>query len=81
LVVGVDAIEPSRRLVVNRRPGLAAVAAYACAAIVTFDHPVGIGRIDPEVVIVAVRRLDLRKGRSGVGRFPELQIGDIDRLP
>ena len=36
LVVGVDAIELRGRLVVDRRPGLAAVATYAGAAVVTF---------------------------------------------
>src|SRR6266403_9400 len=67
LVVGVDAIELRRRLVVNRRPGLAAVAAHAGAAVVAFDHTVRIGGIDPEVVVVAVRRLDFREARAAVG--------------
>src|ERR1700756_186062 len=80
LVVGVDAIELRRWLVVDRRPGLPTVAAYAGAAVVAFDHPVGIGRIDPEIVVVAVRRLDLDEARAPVGRFPKRQIGDIDRL-
>ena len=67
LVVGVDAIELRRRLVVDRRPGLAAVAAHAGAAVVAFDHTVRIGGIDPEVVVVAVRRLDFREARAAVG--------------
>src|SRR5215470_347607 len=40
LVVGVDAIELRRRLVVDRRPSPATVAAHAGAAIVAFDHPI-----------------------------------------
>src|ERR1700737_4757027 len=31
---------------------------YAGAAVITFDHPVGTGGIDPQIVVVAVRRLD-----------------------
>src|SRR5260221_2307303 len=70
LVVGVDAIELRGRLVVDRRPGLAAVEADAGAAIVALDHSVRIGRIDPEIMIIAVRRLDLREASAAIGRFP-----------
>jgi hypothetical protein len=31
-------------------------------------------------MIVAVRRLDLRKPSAAVGRFPKRKVGDIDRL-
>src|SRR6266481_2684147 len=72
LVVDVDAIKLRRRLVVDRRPRLAAVEAYAGAAIVAFDHPVWVTRIDPEIMIVAVRCLDLRKAGAAVGRFPKI---------
>jgi len=74
LVVGVDAIELRRRLVVDRRPGLAAVAAYAGAAVVAFDHPVRISRIDPEIMVVAMRRLNFREARPAVGRFPSFKL-------
>src|SRR5579872_4339166 len=80
LVVGVDAIELRRRLVVDRRPCLAAVEACAGAAVVSLDHPVRIGRIDPEIMVIAVGRLDLCEAATAVGRFPKLTIGDVDSL-
>src|ERR1700737_2622609 len=49
LVVGVDAIELRRRLVVDRRPGLAAVAAHEGPPVVAFDHTVRIGGVQPTV--------------------------------
>jgi hypothetical protein len=80
LIVDVDAIELRRRLVVDRRPGLAAIDADAGAAVVTLDHPFGVGRIYPEIMIVAVRRLDFGRASAAVGRFPQRKVGDIDRL-
>ena len=40
----------------------------------------GVVGIDPEVVVVAVRRRDLGEGRAAVGRLPHLQVGDVDRV-
>src|ERR1700720_749566 len=60
LVVGVDAIELRRRLVVDRRPGLAAIAAHAGAAVVAFDHTLRIGGVDPGVAVCPGRRIVFR---------------------
>src|SRR5215471_15435582 len=54
-VVGRDAIELSRRLIVLRGPGPTAVERDRRAAVVAEDHSVRIVRVDPEIVVVAMR--------------------------
>src|SRR5207253_918907 len=55
LRVGDHVIELGRRLVVDRRPALAAVLGDDRAAVVAVDDPIRIPRVDPEVVVIAVR--------------------------
>src|SRR5688572_18040733 len=56
LVVDVNVVELAGHLVVDGAPGLAAVEGDVGAAVVALDHALRIGRIDPEVVVVAVQR-------------------------
>ena len=53
---GVDGgvVELGGRLVVYGRPRLAAVEGDARAAVVPLDHALGVARVDPQVVVVAV---------------------------
>ena len=60
IVVQRDAIELRGGLLILSRPGSPAVGADVGAAVVAFDHPVGIIGRDPEIVIVAVRRANGR---------------------
>ena len=66
LVIRNNVVELRCRLIVERRPGAAAVEAHRGAAVVAFDHPHWILRIDPEIVIIAVRRLHLLIGLAAV---------------
>src|SRR5258708_35224833 len=68
LVVGIDAIELRRGLVVDRRPGLAAVAAHAGAAVVAFDHTVRIGGGRPKGRGVPAGRLGFRAAGAARAR-------------
>ena len=54
-----------------RRPRLRAVERHAGAAVVALDHPAGVRRIDPEIVVVAVRRRHLDERLAAVDRLPE----------
>src|SRR5437016_2846160 len=54
-VVGRDMVELRRGLVVLAGPSLAAVHADRRSAIAAFDHPIGVGRINPQAVVVTVR--------------------------
>ena len=60
-VVGGDVVELRGRLVVLSGPALAAVGGDGCAAVVAVDHALGIGGIDPEAVVVAMRSADRRE--------------------
>ena len=76
--IGVDAVELAGRLVIDRRPGVAAVEADLGAAIVALDHAIAVGRVDPDVVVVAVRGVDLGEVGAAVSGFPHGEVGDID---
>ncbi len=50
------------------------------AAVVALDHPIRVGRVDPEILVVAVRRRDRREGLAAVNRLPALQVQNPDRV-
>ncbi len=56
LVVGDHVIELGGWLVVLRGPVLPAIGADGCAAVIGINEPLRIGWIDPQAVIVAMRR-------------------------
>ena len=76
--VGGDVVELRGRLVVDRRPGVAAVERDAGAAVVALDHAARIGGVDPQIVIVAVRGRHAGEGLAAVGRLPRLQVEHPD---
>jgi hypothetical protein len=79
-VVGSHAIELGRRLVVVGGEVLAAVESDLCTPIIP-DHEVpGLLRVDPQVMVVAVWRLDRLEGLSAVLRLPEANVEDVDRI-
>ena len=77
-VVGIDPVDLRGRLVVDARPGLAAIEGYRGAAVVGVDHvPVVVG-IDPVIVMVAVGRLLLFERDATVDRFHERRVEHVD---
>ena len=78
VVVDGDAVELRRRLVVDRRPGRAAVRRHARAAVVALDHALRILRIDPQVMVVAVRHADGRERLAAVRRLVERDVQHVD---
>src|SRR5262249_14537583 len=79
-VVGRDSVELCGRLVHDRGPGPPAVEGDVGAAVVGIDHPVGVVRVDPEVVVVAVRDPDGRVGPAAVVGAVAAGVEDIDRF-
>ena len=74
-------------MIVDSRPGFAAVEGDACAAVVAFNHAPGVGRVYPKVVVVAVwhrHRGEVASAIDGlvgatfhdVYRFGVLGVGD-----
>ena len=68
-VIGVHAVELGCRLVLLGGPGLTAVQRDVRAAVVRVDQVVAVGRIDPLIVVVAVRRTHAGKCLAAVNRF------------
>ena len=77
LVVGGEVVELRRELVVDRRPGLAAVERHARPAVVALDHPLRVARVDPQLVVVAVRRGYPHEGLAPVRRLPHVQVQHV----
>ena len=71
LVVDPHAVDFCGRLIHLRRPGAAAVGGDVCAAVVRLDHDLAVFRVDPDVVVVAVRRAKRRERFTAVGGFEE----------
>ena len=61
-----------------RRPARAAIHRHDGAAVVAQDHPRGVVRIDPEIVVIAVSRVDEVVGRAAVGRLRQREVQDVD---
>src|SRR5207247_8745119 len=80
VVVGGDAIELRGGLVLERGPALAAVHGDRRATVVRLGHPQRIVRVDPEVVVVAVRRRDGRPRLPAVFRLVESDVDDVDAV-
>src|SRR5712692_6144025 len=71
LVIQPDAIDFSSWLIQLRRPGATAVERNIGAPVVGLDHDLAVFRIDPDVVIVAMRSAKDRKRLAAVGGFKE----------
>ncbi len=79
-VVGVDPVELRRGLIVLTRPALATVEGDVRPAIVGVDHPPGVVRIHPEIVIVAVGHLDRGKSLAAINGLHEGRVQNIHRI-
>ncbi len=64
LIICGDVIHLGSRLTIQPSPGLSAVKSDIGAAVISVDHSLVIFWINPEIVIVSVKRL-----RNGVKRF------------
>ena len=67
LVVDVHAVNLCGHLVVNRGPRLAPIEADIGATIVSLDHPLVVLGIDPQVVVVPMRRCNFPKTAAAIG--------------
>ena len=78
--VGGDVVVLGGRLVVEGRPRCAAVERDGRAAVVAFDHPQWVPRVDPHVVVVAVRDRLPRERLPRVARAIRVDVEDPHRL-
>src|SRR5580704_3134185 len=79
-VVDGDVVELRGRLIIFRRPGFRTVGRDGCAAVVSIDQAIGIGGIDPQAMIIAVRRVHRRECFSAVVRAIGRRVQDIDDI-
>ena len=80
LVIDNYVVELRGRLIILRRPVQPAIGADVSAAIIGVDEPLGIGWINPESVIVAVRRRKLREGLAAVDGAIRACIKDVNDI-
>ena len=77
-VVDDDVVEFGGGLVVVGRPGLAAVHGHLRAPVVRHHHAVGVVRMDPQVVHVAVRHGNHLEGRAAIHRPVQAGVERVD---
>ncbi len=80
IVVQRDSVELRSWLLILRGPGAAAVGAHVGAAVVRFDHAIGIVGRHPEIMNVAVGRANGVEGFAGIVRAIEAGVHREDRV-
>ena len=80
MTVEIEMVDLRCGLVVYARPGKPAIQGDASAAIVAMDHDAVVARMDPQVMVIAVGRGDLSEVMPAIGRFPEVQVVDVNRI-
>src|SRR6266540_2352220 len=78
--VGGEVIELGGGLVVDGGPRVATVERHAGPAIVALDHAARAPWVDPQIVVVAVRRGQLGEGTPAIARPPGLDVEHVDGL-
>ncbi len=79
-VVDDHVVELGRRLVHVTGPGRSTVQRHLRAAVVRHDHDLRVGRVDPEVVDVAVGHRNLLERLAAVHRAMEADVQSVDRV-
>ena len=79
-VIGGDVIELRRRLVIQRGPTGAAVRRDGRPAVIAVDQALRIVGIDPEAVVVTVRRADGREGLPTVDGAVRSGVEDVHNI-
>ena len=67
-------IEFCRGLVKYVGPALSSIQCYAGSPVIALDHAPGIGRINPQVVVIPVGKSYVEKRTTTIYRFPGLDI-------
>src|SRR6185312_8797667 len=80
LVVHVYVVELRGRLVVLRTPGRTAIARHGGTAVIRFDEQLGVVRVDPERVVVTVRRFEFVERLAAVVRNVHIDVRHVDRV-
>ena len=73
-------VELRSRLIVLRGPGLAAVGGDGCAAIIAVDHPPRVFWINPQAVIVAMRRTQRNESTAAISGARQGSVQDVNRV-
>ena len=79
-VVHRHVVELRRRLIVRLRPGLAAVVRDDGAAVAAVDEPIGVARIDPQPMMIAVPRRHEVERLAPVDRFEHSGVEPVDHV-
>src|SRR5205807_8603717 len=72
--VGGDVIQLGGGLVIDRRPRRTRVVGDHCTAVVAFDHALAVGRVDPQIVVIAVWDRERGERLAAVVGLPGLYV-------
>ena len=78
--VRVHGVELRGELVVDGAPRGAGVEGDVGPAVVALDHAPVVARVDPQIVVVAVRGRERGEVGARVGRFPHPEVVDVDAV-
>ena len=67
-------VEFCRGLVKYAGPALSTVEGHTGSPVIPLDHAPGIGRVNPEVVVITVGKGHVEKRSAAINRFPGLDI-------
>ena len=79
-IVGRDPIELRGRLVVIGTPSFPTIVGNLCPAVITDNHTLGVFRGDPEVVMVAMGRIEGIEGFAPVGGLMVAYVQYVDHI-
>src|SRR5205085_1515773 len=79
-IVGGYVIDRSSGLIILASPCAAAVVRDRGAAVVAVDHVRWVDGIDPQAVMVAMRRAQYGKGAAAIGRAVKRSVEDVDGI-
>ena len=68
-IVGYDPVELASRLIILPGPIFAAIESHSCTTVISADHDFIVGRVNPEVMMIAVRGAHGCVGPAAVNRF------------
>ena len=77
LLVHCDAVKLGSRLVVLIGPGFAPIEADCSSTIVAIDHDVGVIRVEPDAVAIAVGYPDFVESFAAINGFQQIDIVDV----
>ena len=67
LIIDIQSVQLRCHLIVNRRPRIASIETDIGTTIVSLDHSLVVFRVNPQVVVIPMRRCNFLKTAAAIG--------------